>query len=439
MLGLRSLRGRSWLYAVFAVALALRLAFIAATPGYSPVVHDDRYYDALACSISKTGVYPPFRRQPLQESAYRPPGYPYFLAGIYSLTGCTEGALPTRDSAWPRIAGAVLDALVVVMIAWLAARWWGRAAGVAAGALASVFPAAVVVGSELVSEALFTALMLAAIVAVVRLRDSRRPAAWAGAAGVATGLATLTRFNGAILLVPLVAGAWVLRPRLSKRAVVAPALIVVACVLTVAPWTIRNANEVNAFVPVSDEAGGTLAGTYNDVARTDPDDPGAWGPPKAVPRYRPIFHDVDLHLLPETELENRLRASAIDYMTGHPAYVLEVGYRNTLRLLGVSGRDRLLMDARAAAMPGWVIRSSFAASLLVALLALAAFVSGAARGAPRFVWVAGALIVASIVFVNAEALRFQVPIAPFELLAAGAAVAYGRQWRARSPRVARRG
>jgi len=37
----------------------------------------------------------------------------------------------------------------------------------------------------------------------------------------------------------------------------------------VAPWTIRNAVVMHALIPVSDETGGTLAGTYNPVSARD--------------------------------------------------------------------------------------------------------------------------------------------------------------------------
>jgi hypothetical protein len=123
-------------------------------------------------------------------------------------------------------------------------------------------------------------------------------------------------------------------------------------------------------------------------------------------------------------LMNRLRSSALDYAAAHPGYVAEVGWRNTLRLAGVLGRDQLLGDARALRLPEWSARVSFVMAEFIALLALLAAISGAARGSPRFVWAAGLLLLASTVFVNAEAMRFQVPLAPYEWLLAGAALGW---------------
>jgi 4-amino-4-deoxy-L-arabinose transferase-like glycosyltransferase len=300
--------------------------------------------------------------------------------------------------------------------------------------LGAFFGAAVVTGTSLLSEAQFVVLMLLAIVAVVKLREGRRPVAWAALAGFAGGLATLTRLNGFLIVLVLIAAAWVGRPRLSWRAALPSVVLLAVAVMTIAPWTIRNANAVGAFVPVSYEAGGTLAGTYNYESRTDPDSPGSWRPPTSAAQYREIYRDARRLKLTELTVQNRLRDAAIQYAIDHPAYVAEVGWHNVLRMAGIAGRDRLLGDGRATGVPDWAIRWSYAMSELVALLALVAVAARAGRGAPWFVWATGLLIAASIVFVNAEALRFQVPVAPFELLLAGAAVAWAMRLR-NAPRV----
>ena len=51
---------RLWLVAVVAVALAVRLAAVAATPDYLPR-HDDRDYDRIGWSMSAGRGYPPLR------------------------------------------------------------------------------------------------------------------------------------------------------------------------------------------------------------------------------------------------------------------------------------------------------------------------------------------------------------------------------------------
>jgi 4-amino-4-deoxy-L-arabinose transferase-like glycosyltransferase len=421
-----SLWSTAWLWVPVVVALALRLAFVSASPAYTPRVHDDAAYDHLACLISQQGAYPPYARNPrLEPSAYRPPVYPYFLAGIDTLTGCDPERTPASISVWPRIAGALLGSAAVALVAWLAARWWGRRAGFAAGALAAIFGPAIVAGSQLLSEQLFTTIMLVGIVAVVQARDTRGRArfVWAVAAGLAGGLAALTRTNGLLLIPLFAAGAWVGRPRLSWRVAAVPLVVMLAAALTIAPWTLRNLRDMHRFILVSDEAGGTLAGTYNDVSRNDKDAPATWQRPEDTPAYRPLFKEADRVHLSEPALQGKLQAAALKYVGEHPGYVAEVAYRNTLRLAGVASHADLLASARVLGLPEWSIRLAWSTSSFALLLALIGAVSGAARGSPKFVWAAVVLLALSTIFVNADALRFQVPFGAFEALLGGAAVA----------------
>jgi len=122
----------------------------------------------------------------------------------------------------------------------------------------------------------------------------------------------------------------------------------------------------------------------------------------------------------------------------HPAYVAEVAYWNTRRLLGLAGRMEFLWHARSVKLPQWPVPLAMATTTWAVMLALLAVVTGAARRSPRFVWVALALLALTTVVVNADALRFQVPFAPFEALLAGAGVAWlldrsGAQSRERGP------
>jgi hypothetical protein len=203
-----------------------------------------------------------------------------------------------------------------------------------------------------------------------------------------------------------------------------PLLLTLVAALTIAPWTLRNVRETHRFIPVSDEAGGTLAGTYNDASRNDHSAPARWRSPEEVPSYRQLFRYAERAELPEATLQARLQTAALKYAREHPAYVAEVGYHNTLRLAALEGHAGFLAAARALGLPGWSIRLAWSTSTLALLLALIGVGTGAGRGSPRFVWVAAVLLAASTVFVNADALRFQVPFGAFEALLGGAAVAF---------------
>ena len=156
--------------------------------------------------------------------------------------------------------------------------------GIFALGIAAVYPPLVLLSTVLLSETLFITLEVAVLLAVLRARRSERPVLWGLAAGLLAGLAVLTRQNGVVLLLPAALALWSARPGAPVRRRLEPVLALLAVTaVVVAPWSIRNTSELDHFVPVATQTGVLLAGIYNDSARTDPDFPGAWRPPNAVP------------------------------------------------------------------------------------------------------------------------------------------------------------
>jgi hypothetical protein len=259
-------------------------------------------------------------------------------------------------------------------------------------------------------------------------------------AGVLGGLAILTRANGLVLLVPLAFAAWEARPRLSRRALGPPVALVVAALLTVAPWTVRNVSEFHTFIPVSTQLGSALAGTYNDAARTDRENPASWRALSRVPDYEYLYQHV--RETPEPVLERRLRAASLNYIADHPLYVLEVGWWNTRRTLDLAGRDWARHTAGTISVePGWA-DAGVICFWIFALLALAGALTGRARLTPAFVWAFPALMFVSVVFLVVETPRYRSPIDPFIVLLAAlalsAGVARAKRLRPRGPQAARR-
>ena len=152
----------------------------------------------------------------------------------------------------------ILGALAVALIGLLGVHLWNRRVGLIAMAIAAVYVPWITLGGSLMSEPLFVLLMLGGL-----LLASKGPANFAVAAGVA-GLAVLTRANGLILFVPLALDRVGTAP--VGRSARPPCWSRWRC-STVAPWTVRNAVELHAFVPVTTQFGTALAGTYNDEAR----------------------------------------------------------------------------------------------------------------------------------------------------------------------------
>ncbi len=439
------------------LALLVRIGFIFASPNYLPI-HDDRDYDRLACVIVAGGGYPrsapapplplltalkparaDFKPPPppeegrcnehaaddppgvahdaLRPTAYRPPAWPYLLAGFHEVSG-----LITHDR-WTgaRVGLALLGTLLVGLIGVIARQLWGRRAQLVALGLGAVFFPLVMVGGSMVSETLFVALELGAVAAALAHRRSSHRFRWIVLAGVLVGLATLTRSTGPVLLLPLALGVWTDRPWRSRRALAAPAVLVLAAVLTIAPWTVRNAIVMEKFIPLNTEAGNTLAGTYNSVARHDPENPALWKLPILVPELRPILHQG----YSEHRQDEELRRAAFDYIGRHPGYVAEVGLWNTVRTLNLAGPDWWRFSARTIDMTPLAADIAAWSFFAFAGLAVAGVLRVRRRAGPAWVWLVPVACLLSIVFIVSE-VRFRAPIDPFVVLLAAAALALPR-------------
>lgn len=185
----RAARRARWLVAaglVLLAALSLRVGYVAATPGYR-IVHDARDYDAHARSIAAGDGFARLGPGPSRVTAFRPPGYPLFLAGVYELTG-RERADDRGRIVAGRIANAVVGTAIVALLGLLCAQLFDGRVALVAMVLAAVYVPLIAIGGSLMSEPLFTALLLGALTAAVAHRRSPHRVRWAVAAGLLGGL-----------------------------------------------------------------------------------------------------------------------------------------------------------------------------------------------------------------------------------------------------------
>ncbi|HEX7165783.1 MAG TPA: glycosyltransferase family 39 protein [Acidimicrobiales bacterium] len=241
----------------FAVALAVvaivgvgvRVAFVAAAAKPLPEPGDALAYHLLADGIaSGDGYVRPFDRiegRTIATAEYGP-GYPSLLA-VADVAGV--------DTTWgQRYLGALTSAVGIVLVGIAGRRAGGGSVGGVAALIVALHPLAVGHDTTLLTEGV--ALALGALVLVLALQwlDDPRTSR-AVALGGALGASALVRSEALVAAVVLV-GAMVAASRHRRSAIVA--LAVAAAV--VAPWTVRNAIRLDAFVPLTTNAATAVAG-----------------------------------------------------------------------------------------------------------------------------------------------------------------------------------
>ncbi len=389
--------------------LALRVAIIAGTD-YVPTA-DAASFDRHGVSIAQGLGYPPSR---LAEgpSAFRPPGLPYALAGLYAATGTEDS-----ETRWTvgRVAQSVGSVAAAGLIGLMALRLWGdRRIAYAALVIAALFPPWLMWSTTLLSEPLFVFLEVGTVLAALAFRRQPERLRWILLAGALVGLATLTRPNGAVLLVPVALAAWARRPRGSLRAVVPPLVAILAAAALIVPWTIRNARTFDAFVPVHTETGFALAGTYNDQAAGREDCPACFVwfiPPEYVPLLRPGMNEV--------EVEATMRRAGLHYLRTHPTYLGRVVFWNAIRMVGGGGISLEQKVARQASAPAALPWLSLIGFWVVLALAVGGASTHRARTWPGWLVATPALLFASVLPILGNS-RYRAPVDPFLILLAAA-------------------
>ena len=202
-------------------------------------------YDRLARALLDGEGFVDTRGSP---TSFRPPLYPAFVAFWYALAG--PG---TRWIGWAQVALDLTTVWITYQLArhWLAERWALWAAGLTAANLALISAT-----GRLLSESLFTALLMAAVwLASLAWREPARTRPGVAAlAGSVFGFAVLTRGVLLPFVFLIVLAAAVAHRRLPRGTV--PFVMAFLVVLT--PWTLRNLRVHDAFVPVTTQVGITL-------------------------------------------------------------------------------------------------------------------------------------------------------------------------------------
>jgi 4-amino-4-deoxy-L-arabinose transferase-like glycosyltransferase len=241
-----------WLAVIAALGVALRAAYLLTIGRDVAGIGDWFFYHWQGHAIADgLGFVDPlwmnFTGRRL-ASALHPPLYPLLLGGLSEL-----GA---RSALAHRMLGLPLGAATIVLVGLLGRRAGGPRVALVAAGLCAVYPVMIATDGALMSETLYGPLVAGTLLGAWSLLE--RPRVWVAAVtGVVLGLAALTRAE-ALLLLPLLV--WPVAVRGGAGWPARAAVATAACVLVIAPWTVRNLAVFDRFVGISTNDSTVVAG-----------------------------------------------------------------------------------------------------------------------------------------------------------------------------------
>ncbi|HEY8227365.1 MAG TPA: glycosyltransferase family 39 protein [Pyrinomonadaceae bacterium] len=238
------------------LSFTFRLFIAVRLPNDTP--DDGRVYAQFARNLLEHHVFSADSEPPYAPSLIRLPGYPLFLAAIYSVSG-------HNNNTAVRVAQAVIDTVTCALIALLAYLWMPdrrrkRFAATAALTLAAVCPFTAIYVSTILTEVptSFFA-VLASLTATLAFKSSRRSNVLWVITGLICGIAVLFRPDSGLFAAAI--GFTILISAIAKRgepllrrvwAAIPPAAMFAGafCVVLI-PWTIRNRRLFHVFQPLA--------------------------------------------------------------------------------------------------------------------------------------------------------------------------------------------
>jgi hypothetical protein len=260
--------------AALIAGLCLRLFFVLRYPANSG---DTVLYEQIAANWLQHHVYAMNVHDQVTPVDMRMPGYPAFLALIYSLTGTLAGRIGEAARLWVMLAQVVVDLLTCLLTAGLAALLMlvaderarpGRVF-VAALWLAALCPFTANYTAVPLTEVFATFFTTAALLPLCLLVTRAQNRGWrlverhrifgvdywwlAAFAALLVGLCTLFRPEAPLLLLAswLVLGAILIRQHDSRRWLRTVGLMAALCGVPLVPWTVRNAITLHEFQPLA--------------------------------------------------------------------------------------------------------------------------------------------------------------------------------------------
>ncbi len=200
-------------------------------------------------------------------TAWMTPLYPYLVAAVFKATG-----IYTKTSALVLLAlNSLFSALTCIPVFLIARESFGERTAVCAAWVWALFPYAIYLSADWIWETCLTTLLLSLLFLIsLRIEHSTKPTAWTGF-GFLWGVTALSN-PAALSLLPFLAG-WVCY-RLHQRGRqwgLQATVAVLALVLVVTPWFVRNYRTFHQFIPFRQQIWLAMhVGNNGDSSHWDP-------------------------------------------------------------------------------------------------------------------------------------------------------------------------
>jgi 4-amino-4-deoxy-L-arabinose transferase-like glycosyltransferase len=419
-----SARRAGW--AIFALALVLRLAWIATLEDRLRWP-DEEEHAAIGRRLAAGEGF--------VASSYRnAPVLPAYLGLAFRLFG--DGYMA------PRVGQAILGALTCVLVYRTGSLLVSPAVGLVSGALLAVYPPQIYLAGVFYTSCLETFLYAWCLALAARVLCGAGGIASAGLSGVILGLAVLTRPIALVLGPCVVVALCLADARRRVSALAACAMFLLGAAITVLPWSVRNQAVYGRFLLVSSGGGQTLWKGNNELADGGPDDRylrwdrdiwrvrlealDAGTRAAVVEKYAGVRERVvtrerevgDYHLA----LDDVLAPVARDYIAAEPGRAVRLALRKLTTFFSAFSRTATETLSPATAV---VAAVAFYPLLLLAALGPALAPRHAAGLLLPYLVVA-AMAAAHAVLTSCT--RFRLPVDPYIILGASfAAVEIGRR------------
>jgi 4-amino-4-deoxy-L-arabinose transferase-like glycosyltransferase len=241
------------LTAVTLLGITWRIVYVVVWADGTKVSGDPQFFQQTAARLAHGGGYNTVvATGGLTPTARHPPVFSILLAVL--------DLLKIQSVDAHRLVVALISAGAVVFMGLLGRRLMGPGVGLVAATIAAVSPLWVQWGGRLLSESVY--LVVVPLVLLAALRCVDRPSWWAfSVAGVAIGVATLTRSEAVWFVVVLGVPLVFLGPRTWRTRVRYGLVFLAGFVIVVGPWLVRNEVQLGGLT-LSTDGGYTLAGAY---------------------------------------------------------------------------------------------------------------------------------------------------------------------------------